>query len=316
MPQRSSSFDDRDNTTLGSDGFKAFGGFKPLKKAWTMVNPPTFLSPPTSDFKTSDILYRQHFNATSVPKGLLKKGLSLEGMEGSWIKSSLPVPPSLSPIPASLPNSSKIVIVVDCFSTGAMVAHKALEAGYSVVRIDSFDNPELAAMVASGVRTDYSGYFTYDGEDPAHTPEAALAMLCLKLAKLEGTVIAVIAGAETGVELADRLSEALSLLPGSEVLTNGSSDTECRRNKYLMGEKVRDAGIRAVMQCRATTWSEIQTFLDGWNPSPYNVIVKPMESGAKRERKREGGEERRGAVPFCPMHAARPARPTVLFRSD
>jgi hypothetical protein len=45
-----------------------------------------------------------------------------------------------------------------------------------------------------------------------------------------------------------------------------------------MGEKVRNAGVRAVMQCRATTWGEIKTFLDEWQPCPYNVIVKPMES--------------------------------------
>ena len=67
-------------------------------------------------------------------------------------------------------------------------------------------------------------------------------------------------------------------LQDASVATNGSSGTEARRNKYLMGEAVRAAGVRAVMQRRASTWAEIEAFLTEWQPSPYNVIVKPMES--------------------------------------
>jgi len=44
------------------------------------------------------------------------------------------------------------------------------------------------------------------------------------------------AGTETGVELADQLSELLGLR------SNGTSLSEERRNKYAMGEAVRRAG--------------------------------------------------------------------------
>ena len=56
------------------------------------------------------------------------------------------------------------------------------------------------------------------------------------------------AGAETGVALADELSEHLQLR------SNGTAQSEARRNKYLMGEAVRDAGIRAAKQLRASKW--------------------------------------------------------------
>ena len=45
-------------------------------------------------------------------------------------------------------------------------------------------------------------------------------------------VLAVIPGAETGVELADQLSHRLG------VRSNGEEGSMARRNKYLMGEKV------------------------------------------------------------------------------
>jgi hypothetical protein len=48
--------------------------------------------------------------------------------------------------------------------------------------------------------------------------------------------VAVIPGAETGVELADQLSFRLNLR------TNGVEKSLARRNKYIMGEMVRNAG--------------------------------------------------------------------------
>jgi hypothetical protein len=55
-------------------------------------------------------------------------------------------------------------------------------------------------------------------------------------------LLAVIAGTETGVELGDRLSHRLGLR------TNGEELSTARRNKFLMGEAVRAAGLRAVKQ--------------------------------------------------------------------
>ena len=48
--------------------------------------------------------------------------------------------------------------------------------------------------------------------------------------------------------------------------------------QWDMGEKVRAAGVRAVMQLRADAWAPVETFLAEWKPSPFEVIVKPVES--------------------------------------
>jgi biotin carboxylase len=216
-------------------------------------------------FKHSDILYRKHFG--SKPS-LTRSYQSLEGLEGSWV----PMQRKDSMIPHE---GDEAVIVVDCFSTGAMVGHEALERGFQVINIQSFDNPELAALVPSNCRSDYYSKIVYN---EGAIPESSLQLLVEKLKKLQLNIVCVVAGAETGVELADRLSEKLVQGGNQRVKSNGSADTESRRNKYAMGEQVRGAGIRAVMQRKATTWGEIKEFLELWKPSPYNAIVKPMES--------------------------------------
>jgi len=63
------------------------------------------------------------------------------------------------------------------------------------------------------------------------------------LRELPFRLLAVIPGAETGVELADQLSFHLGLR------TNGIEKSLARRNKYIMGETVRDAGKLHCIYC-------------------------------------------------------------------
>ncbi len=190
----------------------------------------------------------------------------------------------------------------------------------------------LTSLVPEGVELHFDEVI---GNDP-HAP---LGTIVGTLAALKYNIIAAIPGAETGVALADALSEALG------VVTNGTELSAARRNKYLMGEAVRDAGVRAVMQlkvavvvvpvrkieknvptvkkdskklyrvrtierniphsrskletrnsnlnpissqsspspspshAKATTWLEIDTFLEGNPlPEPFKAVVKPVES--------------------------------------
>jgi hypothetical protein len=74
------------------------------------------------------------------------------------------------------------------------------------------------------------------------------------------------------VTTADRLSEQLGLR------TNGTTLSEARRNKFVMGETIRAAGIRAVKQLRSSVWEEISNWVYEWNPSPFKLIVKPLDS--------------------------------------
>jgi hypothetical protein len=96
------------------------------------------------------------------------------------------------------------------------------------------------------------------------------------LNKLPWVIVAVVAGCETGVLLADRLAKLLSL-PG-----NGLPQSAARRNKYLMGERVRSAGLRAVRQAYARVRGDViefcTTLASEMAPRPLSVVVKPVES--------------------------------------
>jgi hypothetical protein len=93
-------------------------------------------------------------------------------------------------------------------------------------------------------------------------------------------VLAVLAGAETGVELADRLSFRMGLR------SNGESGSLARRNKYDMGEKVRASGTRAVLQRLCRSEQEVINFVrECFGPAAaadpmaeLKCVVKPVQS--------------------------------------
>jgi hypothetical protein len=115
-----------------------------------------------------------------------------------------------------------------------------------------------------------------------------------QLKELPFTILAVIPGAETGVELADQLSHRLALR------SNGVEQSVARRNKYHMGEAVRNAGyqlffllsiifklflnlgVRAVKQQMCHSLSEMFEFLKTiatpFQPTQLKCVVKPVQS--------------------------------------
>jgi hypothetical protein len=180
--------------------------------------------------------------------------------------------------PVAKDGNGRIVAVVDTFSTGAFIVDSLIRQGFRVIRVLSGDlNPELLDMVLEGLATSFIATVTFNTkiEDTNEAMDNLIAQI--NSIQLDGSIVssmveAVIAGAETGVELADALSERLSLR------TNGTSMSEARRNKFIMGEVVRSAGIRAVKQIKASSWQEVNAFLDEWRPEPFKVIVKPLDS--------------------------------------
>ena len=155
--------------------------------------------------------------------------------------------------------------VVDPFSTGAIIASLLYEQGYKVVAIYSANLEQLGNLqnlVPLGLKLTFDAVLGFSNVDD----------MLKTLSALPAKMVAVLAGAETGVELADQLSERMGLM------TNGTALSEARRNKFVMGETIRAAGIRAVKQLRATTWGEIDAWIKEWNPFPFKVIVKPMDS--------------------------------------
>lgn len=135
----------------------------------------------------------------------------------------------------------------------------------------------VAAMVQEGITVDYIA--TVQHNDQLQSQEEALQATTRALSELPFTILGVLPGAETGVELADQLAERLGLR------TNGTEGSFARRNKYDMGEKVRAAGIRAVKQANCSTLEDMHKFRDQLRIDlrvpldvPLKVVVKPAQS--------------------------------------
>ena len=154
------------------------------------------------------------------------------------------------------------VAVVDPFSTGAALAFHLAQRDIDVVAVYSASMEQLANLqnlVPKGMTLNFVALVAF--EDDIDT-----------MIRLIGRVDAVMPGTETGVELADKLTERLGLR------TNGTALSEARRNKFVMGETIKAAGIRAVRQLRSSVWTEIESWVASWVPTPFKVIVKPLDS--------------------------------------
>merc|ERR1712060_195064 len=93
---------------------------------------------------------------------------------------------------------------------------------------------------------------------------------CAELRELvaERELVGVIVGGETGVILADELSEELGLR---------SNGTACkgRRDKSAQQKLVKAAGLRSTREASGTCLAEVRAFLEN---EPMPCIVKPTES--------------------------------------
>ncbi|WP_240505349.1 ATP-grasp domain-containing protein [Nocardia mangyaensis] len=152
---------------------------------------------------------------------------------------------------------SPTVAIVDIYAPTLPLAQAFLDAGARVVRVQSTVDvppayrarPDLSSFVADIVhRGDFSA--TRDAV-AAHRPDF------------------VITGGETGVELADRLSESLGLP------TNGSALSAARRDKFIQNETLRLAGIRATRQVLVSDEQKLRA----WHGEiGGRVVVKPVRS--------------------------------------
>ena len=163
-----------------------------------------------------------------------------------------------------------IMVVVDPFSTGAHLAREVTRAGLKCARVFSIWDSPVAALIQQGLEVEYCA--TVQHNDSAADQEAALSDTIASLRALPFNIIAIMAGAETGVELADKLSHRMGFR------SNGEEGSLARRNKYLMGEKVRATGARAVKQQRCTSLQEMRDFCQTLTAKPFKCVVKPVQS--------------------------------------
>ena len=161
------------------------------------------------------------------------------------------------------------VVIVDPFSSGANLAAMVVGMGYRLVLVFSEMDSPVAKLVAKGTTLTPTLMVQHNNTDPDQ--DRAIAQTLAALKSFSAPVLAILPGAETGVELADRLAHRFG------TRNNGEEWTHARRNKYAMQECVRNAGLRAVKQklCRSET--EIRDFLSNL-PKPIKCVVKPNES--------------------------------------
>jgi len=158
------------------------------------------------------------------------------------------------------PTPTPTVVMVDVYAPTMRLAQAFADAGCAVVRVRS--TPEVPDVYRAHGGNSGEGLFV---DTIVHDGDLELT----QKAVAEHTPLAVITGGELGVELADRLSEALGLT------TNGTALSAARRDKYVQIETVRAAGLRATRQLLVTDEDQ----LTRWHGAlGGRIVVKPARS--------------------------------------
>jgi len=165
----------------------------------------------------------------------------------------------------------QIVVLVDPYSTGCVVAQELQKRGYLIVAMWTIG---FAEAMKSHVPKSCGKMEYYAQMDQIDTHELTLSKL-QEVAKGH-EVIACLAGGEAGVDYADAFSEYLASTQTTiKMLTNGTSIPN-RRDKYIQQELCKGAGLRSVRQAGSEKFDEnIQSFL---KTEAYPVVLKPTES--------------------------------------
>lgn len=152
---------------------------------------------------------------------------------------------------------SRTVVFVDAYSSARCFAPLFRAQGYDCVHVQS--TPEIVPVYAPTFRpADFTANIVHYG-DVARTAAAVVA----------AAPAALVAGVETGVALADMLSERLGLP------TNGTALSLARRDKFRMMETVKQAGVPGADQLLA---ADLDTVLRWYGDGERRVVLKPVSS--------------------------------------
>lgn len=162
-------------------------------------------------------------------------------------------------------SSEEVIVIVDPYSTGTVLANEAMKRGFNVIALwtggISDELKKHKPLSCSNMRDFFASID--EMTDITSTMEA--------IYKLAGSlrVVACIAGGETGVSLADQLSEQM------KVRTNGTKLSK-RCDKKFQQEIIRKHGLRSIRQAGGANFPEVEEFLKN---EPYPVVLKPNEAG-------------------------------------
>lgn len=154
----------------------------------------------------------------------------------------------------------KICLIVDAFSTGKYLAPALRSHGYQCIHIIS--SKMLPPSLANSYkREDFINTVVFDNNLEKIIEE--LKDYQIKLC---------IAGSESGVELADILSEKLNLI------SNGSQFSQARRNKYLMYKAVSNCGLKTADYFKSDQLDELITWIE--TNKTWPMVIKPIDSAS------------------------------------
>ena len=155
------------------------------------------------------------------------------------------------------------IVIVDSYSAGKLLPEAFSNRDFCVVHVRS----DLAVSASLG---DYqSDFFSHDIKY-----NGDMRNLVDELKKIIGTddILAVLAGSEPGVLLADRLGNQLKLEN-----TNEFSLSSARRNKYEMRKALSQKNIKNPKFIKARTFKELEDWIDSEKIS-YPLVLKPLDS--------------------------------------
>ncbi|MEU5910869.1 GNAT family N-acetyltransferase [Micromonospora sp. NPDC047527] len=182
-------------------------------------------------------------------------GLDLRPYRASFVTETVVAPPAAGVAEGG------VIVIVDPFSTGALLAPAFNRQGWRCVAVLT---GTINERYAAGLRRDdFLTVLTVRGESPQ-----ALSTTAELLAPMRPTEV--IAGSEWGVNVADDLAELLGL-PG-----NVHSADRPRREKPAMMSAVARAGLRVPLGARVRSVEELDDWLAASQVLP--VVVKPAAS--------------------------------------
>lgn len=158
---------------------------------------------------------------------------------------------------------TQAAVIVDPFSSGAHYAPEFASFGIPSVAVSSL--PKIpAAYSDSWDPTRYRQLLAFDGD---------LERLVAELRPLSPRCV--LAGAESGVELADRLTERL--LPDQ---ANVPALSAARRDKGAMAEALRATGVPVIRQICTDDPEAVKAWIDREGLRGSDLVVKPPKSGS------------------------------------
>jgi hypothetical protein len=174
--------------------------------------------------------------------------------------------------------SQQLILIVDPYSTGCMVAQEIIKRGYPIVAIWTKGfSAEMKTHVPVSCRDityvdEIQDELHWSIDDLIRAIDKARGAAARKIGKSDNyySVVGCIPGGEAGVDMADKLSEKLG------VLSNGAQGHFAnRRDKRVQQELVRQAGLRAARQACGERFEDVEDFL---LTEQYPIVLKPTDS--------------------------------------